>query len=144
MVGGTYCGLPSTRVFRLHYSNFLHFLWNSISQKPYGNKYFSFLFSVKIRCFLFFVSSRLVPVTESSVIIAISSPHRKESLDAVHFAIDALKASVPIWKKVIEGTWTHTCMRASACVGVFHRKYVSDFGIAICFQFSLGIFHEAL
>lgn len=41
----------------------------------------------------------LVPVTESSVIIAISSPHRKESLDAVHFAIDALKASVPIWKK---------------------------------------------
>ena len=39
-------------------------------------------------------------MTEASVIIAISSPHRKESLEAVHFAIDTLKATVPIWKKV--------------------------------------------
>jgi len=45
----------------------------------------------------------LVPVTEASVLIAISSPHRKESLEAVHFAIDALKATVPIWKKEIYG-----------------------------------------
>lgn len=36
---------------------------------------------------------------EASVIIAISSAHRKESLEAVQFAIDELKASVPIWKK---------------------------------------------
>ena len=27
------------------------------------------------------------------------SPHRQTSLDAVAFAIDELKASVPIWKK---------------------------------------------
>ena len=27
------------------------------------------------------------------------SPHRKEALDAVHWAIDELKAKVPIWKK---------------------------------------------
>ena len=40
------------------------------------------------------------PVGEVSVIIAISSEHRKESLDAVAFAIDDLKANVPIWKKV--------------------------------------------
>ena len=37
---------------------------------------------------------------EAGVIIAISSPHRKESLEAVSFAIDKLKAEVPIWKKV--------------------------------------------
>ena len=40
---------------------------------------------------------------EASVIIAISSEHRRESLEAVQFAIDALKASVPIWKKVSNG-----------------------------------------
>lgn len=42
-----------------------------------------------------------VPVKEASVVIAISSPHRKDSLDAVSCAIDALKASVPIWKKEV-------------------------------------------
>jgi len=42
-----------------------------------------------------------VPVKEASIIVAISSEHRKESLEAVHYAIDALKASVPIWKKEV-------------------------------------------
>ena len=42
-----------------------------------------------------------VPVTEASVVIAASSPHRKESLEAIHWAIDTLKATVPIWKKEI-------------------------------------------
>lgn len=41
----------------------------------------------------------LVPVKEASVVIAISSPHRQTSLDAVQFAIDELKRIVPIWKK---------------------------------------------
>lgn len=41
-----------------------------------------------------------VPIKEASVIIAISSPHRIDSLEAVHYAIDTLKAKVPIWKKV--------------------------------------------
>ncbi|PSN30650.1 Molybdopterin synthase catalytic subunit 1 [Blattella germanica] len=44
-----------------------------------------------------------------SVVIAVSSPHRSESLQAVQFAIDSLKASTPIWKKEIyaseEGQW---------------------------------------
>jgi molybdopterin synthase catalytic subunit len=40
------------------------------------------------------------PVGEASVIIAVSSAHRKEALEAAHFAIDTLKATVPIWKKV--------------------------------------------
>ncbi len=36
---------------------------------------------------------------EPSVAIAVSSPHRSEAFAACRFAIDALKARVPIWKK---------------------------------------------
>ncbi|XP_032940992.1 molybdopterin synthase catalytic subunit isoform X1 [Catharus ustulatus] len=43
----------------------------------------------------------VVPITEASVIIAVSSPHRVESLEAVTYCINTLKASVPIWKKEI-------------------------------------------
>lgn len=53
------------------------------------------LYNLSLEC-----SHREVPVTEASVVIAVSSPHRQESLEAVHYAIDSLKASVPIWKKV--------------------------------------------
>ncbi|MBZ3883941.1 Molybdopterin synthase catalytic subunit [Sciurus carolinensis] len=42
----------------------------------------------------------LVPVSEASIIIAVSSAHRAASLEAVTYAIDTLKARVPIWKKV--------------------------------------------
>uniref|UniRef100_A0A383VWQ1 Molybdopterin synthase catalytic subunit n=1 Tax=Tetradesmus obliquus TaxID=3088 RepID=A0A383VWQ1_TETOB len=41
----------------------------------------------------------VVEVCEASVIIAVSSAHRKASLEATHWAIDELKATVPIWKK---------------------------------------------
>lgn len=40
----------------------------------------------------------VVEVREASVVIAISSPHRAEALEACAFAIDTLKATVPIWK----------------------------------------------
>ncbi len=50
--------------------------------------------------FLFILPRRHVPISESSVIIAVSSPHRKASLEAVEYCIDTLKATVPIWKKV--------------------------------------------
>lgn len=40
------------------------------------------------------------PVGEASVAIAVSSPHRKEALEATAYAIDTIKAKVPIWKKV--------------------------------------------
>uniref|UniRef100_A0A2K5PHX0 Molybdopterin synthase catalytic subunit n=1 Tax=Cebus imitator TaxID=2715852 RepID=A0A2K5PHX0_CEBIM len=43
----------------------------------------------------------LVPVSEASIIIAVSSAHRAASLEAVSDAIDTLKAKVPIWKKEI-------------------------------------------
>ncbi len=42
-----------------------------------------------------------VNIKESSVLIYISSSHRKDSLEAVNFAINTLKATVPIWKKEV-------------------------------------------
>ena len=42
-----------------------------------------------------------VLIKEESIVIAISSPHRKESLEAVNFCIDEVKKMVPIWKKVV-------------------------------------------
>ena len=51
----------------------------------------------------------VVPVGEASVVVAVSSPHRREALDAASFCIDELKAQVPIWKKEMyceaEGEW---------------------------------------
>lgn len=41
----------------------------------------------------------VVPVGEASIVIAISSEHRTECLEAVQFGIDTLKKCVPIWKK---------------------------------------------
>ncbi|CAG8597949.1 2210_t:CDS:2 [Racocetra fulgida] len=41
----------------------------------------------------------IVPVGETSVIIAVSSVHRNESLKAVEWLINTLKEKVPIWKK---------------------------------------------
>jgi len=41
----------------------------------------------------------IVPVMEASIFIAVSSEHRKDSLEAVQWLIDVLKAIVPVWKK---------------------------------------------
>ena len=44
------------------------------------------------------------PVGEASVILACSSPHRRDALHCCEFLIDELKARVPIWKReVYEG-----------------------------------------
>ena len=40
-----------------------------------------------------------VPVLQTSVVIVVSSAHRREALEGVAYAIDWLKAEVPIWKK---------------------------------------------
>jgi molybdopterin synthase catalytic subunit len=40
-----------------------------------------------------------VEVGQPSVVIAASAPHRAQALKAVAYMIDALKQSVPIWKK---------------------------------------------
>lgn len=42
-------------------------------------------------------------IGETSVLIAISAPHREAALEACHYAIDRLKETVPIWKKEV---WT--------------------------------------
>lgn len=43
-------------------------------------------------------------IGEASVVLAASSPHRRDSLQCIEFLIDELKARVPIWKlEVYEG-----------------------------------------
>jgi molybdopterin synthase catalytic subunit len=45
-----------------------------------------------------------VDIGETSVVIAVSAPHRAAALSACHEAIDELKVTVPLWKKeVYEG-----------------------------------------
>jgi molybdopterin synthase catalytic subunit len=45
-----------------------------------------------------------VEIGETSVVIAVSAPHRQDALAACKEAIDALKEQVPLWKKeVYEG-----------------------------------------
>ncbi|HCA79607.1 MAG TPA: hypothetical protein DEP53_07730 [Bacteroidetes bacterium] len=41
----------------------------------------------------------VVEAAEASVVVAVSSAHRKEAFDACRFLIDRLKRDVPIWKK---------------------------------------------
>lgn len=40
-----------------------------------------------------------VPITESAVVVAVSSPHRANAFEAARFCIDTLKETVPIWKR---------------------------------------------
>jgi molybdopterin synthase catalytic subunit len=40
-----------------------------------------------------------IEITESSVVIIVTSAHRKIAFEACHYAIDRLKKIVPIWKK---------------------------------------------
>jgi molybdopterin synthase catalytic subunit len=41
----------------------------------------------------------VVPLSEASVVIAVSAAHRRAAFEACQFAIDRLKEIVPIWKK---------------------------------------------
>lgn len=40
-----------------------------------------------------------VSIKEASIIVAISSPHRLAAFEATQYAMDNIKAFVPIWKK---------------------------------------------
>jgi molybdopterin converting factor subunit 1 len=44
-----------------------------------------------------------VPLSEPSVIVAVSAPHRGEAFAGAREVIDRVKADVPIWKKEIDG-----------------------------------------
>jgi molybdopterin synthase catalytic subunit len=48
-----------------------------------------------------------VPLSESSVIVAVSAPHRGEAFAGAREIIDRVKAEAPIWKKEIEGGEEH-------------------------------------
>ena len=52
-----------------------------------------------------------VAVGESSVVIAVSTPHRADAFDACRFLIDQLKIDVPIWKRETwadgSASWVH-------------------------------------
>ncbi|KAI8150288.1 Molybdopterin biosynthesis MoaE [Fennellomyces sp. T-0311] len=53
-----------------------------------------------------------VPVGQVSVVIAVSSAHRREGLRATEYLIDHLKDRCPIWKKEVyeDGSvWKGTC-----------------------------------
>ncbi|CAO3629456.1 unnamed protein product [Cunninghamella blakesleeana] len=54
----------------------------------------------------------VVPVGETSVVIAISSTHRADSIHATEYIIDELKSRCPIWKKEVyeDGSvWKGSC-----------------------------------
>jgi molybdopterin synthase catalytic subunit len=38
-------------------------------------------------------------IGEASLLVAVSSPHRKEAFEACHWAVDRVKETVPVWKK---------------------------------------------
>jgi molybdopterin synthase catalytic subunit len=50
-------------------------------------------------------------ITDSSVYITVSSPHRKDGFPALRYVIDTIKKDVPIWKKEFyengESDWLH-------------------------------------
>jgi molybdopterin synthase catalytic subunit len=40
-----------------------------------------------------------LPLSEASVAVVVSAPHRADAFEAARFAIDTLKETVPIWKR---------------------------------------------
>lgn len=40
-----------------------------------------------------------VPIGQEAVVVVVSAPHRAEAFEAARFAIDAVKESVPVWKR---------------------------------------------
>jgi molybdopterin synthase catalytic subunit len=42
-----------------------------------------------------------VEIGETSLLVAVSSPHRKEAFEACHYAVDRVKHIVPVWKKEV-------------------------------------------
>ncbi|KAH3837489.1 molybdopterin synthase catalytic subunit-like [Dreissena polymorpha] len=63
----------------------------------------------------------VVPVMEASVAILVSSPHRSESLAAVEYGINKLKATVPIWKKELYDDGTCSWKQNSECCHVSNK-----------------------
>ena len=43
----------------------------------------------------------ILHIGDEAVVIAVSTPHRKDSFEACQYIIDTLKKTVPIWKKEV-------------------------------------------
>ncbi|XP_035496937.1 molybdopterin synthase catalytic subunit isoform X1 [Scophthalmus maximus] len=63
-----------------------------------------------------------VKVGEASVVMAISSPHRHDSQQAIQHCISQLKANVPIWKKEVYDTQDTSWKENSECPWSSHSK----------------------
>jgi molybdopterin synthase catalytic subunit len=65
-------------------------------------------------------------VSEVSVAVAVSSPHRAEAFEACRFAIDSIKQLVPIWKKETApdgtGDWIHHTLSATVAQQQSHPE----------------------
>ena len=40
-------------------------------------------------------------IGDASLLVVVASPHRKEAFEACHYAVDRIKAIVPVWKKEV-------------------------------------------
>lgn len=56
-----------------------------------------------------------VEVGQASVVMAISSPHRHDSQQAIQYCISELKAKVPIWKKEVYDSQDSSWKENSEC-----------------------------
>ena len=54
---------------------------------------------------------------ESSVVAAVSAPHRGEAFAAARYAIDALKVSVPVWKREVWAQGSEWATNAQQLIG---------------------------
>jgi molybdopterin synthase catalytic subunit len=52
-----------------------------------------------VRRLLMWHRTGAVPIGDTAVVVVASAPHRDEAFLAARFCIDALKATVPIWKR---------------------------------------------
>lgn len=64
---------------------------------------------------------------ESSVIAVVSAPHRPEAFEAARYAIDALKASAPIWKRE---QWEHADGSIDADWGTGAHDVIDPYEVA--------------
>jgi molybdopterin synthase catalytic subunit len=64
-----------------------------------------------------------VKLSEVSVVVAVSAPHRDDAFEAARFGIDSLKATVPIWKQEHWDGGTDWALASTdvADVGDLHR-----------------------
>uniref|UniRef100_A0A3Q0SMY5 Molybdopterin synthase catalytic subunit n=1 Tax=Amphilophus citrinellus TaxID=61819 RepID=A0A3Q0SMY5_AMPCI len=67
-----------------------------------------------------------VKVGEASVVMAISSPHRHDSQQAIQNCISQLKANVPIWKKEVYNTQEASWKENAECSWSIQKKTAAD------------------